>query len=525
MPRRGPPVIRQADEWRQSTFRHDDTVDDKNRRWRRVARYLNRVKTLAADDLLPQEPTEELMHITLRCIECWKDLENKLEVEEKWREEDWENFPNVADADMLECYLEHAVESERISFRKDAAVIVEYYERHPREGHAFGQEAHLRFNTTSNRINGRSERVRKAKPLLMGEGWSKRALDVANLAVNMGLRATDALEIRRECVEVEDAADGAVKILVRSNGKDQDKEDRLLELRCGCRMFDELLKSKSKLRSTCVCQLGGGAASGSLATRVAAMFPITEDEFRTAMARGGGTMHSARRTAMVALTVAAQEGGLYFNTDELCRQLAWGSEGEMRGYTWYASEFARLPLVFPTSLFAVMKSNPGCINAKRLQYITSYEVEVPRQTRGGIMVSRQARTHTLPDVPLDVAALPLSERRTSLPLGVSRLQSGVLPTGSNARFPGHQIVPKPAGTFAGGLLGGIRRAALAAARGQTEDDVLDTLDTGDAGGGSSASGTGGDGGAPDVPMKRRRGRPCKGEEAPKAAFPKKRKLE
>ncbi len=517
---------REDDEWYGSTFRQDGTVDDKNRRWRRCAKFIERVKGLVKEGRMPAEDNEELESITYRAMQAWRRAERCLVVFQRWGKEQFDLCKNAANYDLLEAYAEHMVEGERLSFRKDISVINEYYERHPEECVAFDADARDRLATTSNRINGRTERISKAKPLLDAKGWDDRLRDIALVAVNLGLRSVDALAVRSNNVQVEGGRDGEVRILIRSNGKSEDKADRTVSLRCGCAEFQSFMQEKTTMRNCCICGVRKTAAGETLAQRIAGIFPIRERELRDAMGYGGGTMHSARRTAMIGLTIATQECGLYVHTPSICRALAWGEEAEMKQYTHYAREYARLPVMFPSSLFATTRSVKGYVGAKRLQYIETYEVEVPRQTKKGIMTSKQVRQRILGDVPWAETAKKLADR-TSYPLGGTTALQGVLTAGEKGPSLVRPGAPPVNGFFANGLRGGIQRAASGRPAAGGDLGLLDSIIAENASSAASSSAQAGKAapaaGAPAGGVKRRPGRPKKGEENPDG--PKRRRKE
>ncbi len=74
--------------------------------------------------------------------------------------------PNVANPKLVESYLEIAVASDRLSYRKDLSAILEFYERRDYLAIALGDRAMNRLEKRANKLQNRSNELAKAKPLL-----------------------------------------------------------------------------------------------------------------------------------------------------------------------------------------------------------------------------------------------------------------------------------------------------------------------------------------------------------------------
>ncbi len=350
--------------------------------------------------------------------------------------------------------------------------------------------------------------------------------NIAAVAVNLGLRAVDALAVRSSSAQAQQGKAGEARVLIRSNGKSEDKADRLVELACGCKDLDHLVGRKTTLVNCCLCKIKHRDRKASISEKLRSVLPIGEGELRAAMGAGGGTLHSARRTALIGLTIAAQECDLFFHAPTICHHLAWGDEAEMKGYTHFARDYARLPVMFATSLFATTRATAGRVGARRVNYIDTHEVEVSRQTKKGIMTTKQVRQRVLPRLPIAETQKDAAGR-TSYPLGGKALQ-GVLTAGERAPDTAHLVAPDIPSFFAGGLRGGVRRGVQLRAGGRTDQDTLDALiserPAAAAATSSSSSSAAASGGmAPIGAGKRRPGRPKKGEENPDG--PKRRRKE
>ncbi len=526
MPRKKQAVL-EDDPWKYSTFRQPGTVEDKNRRWKRCRDFLQCIKGLVEREQLPREPNAELEEIVFRAMESWRRTERHLRIVRGWGGQHFALFPNAASYDMLEGYAETMVEEERLSFRKDVSVIIEHYERNKDEAVHFDAEARDRLASTANRVNGRPERINKAKALIDPGNLSDRMHNIAAVAVDLGLRAVDVLAVQSSNAQAQQGNAGEARVLIRSNGKAEDKADRLAGLACGRRDFEGLVGDKTTLVNCCLCKIRHKDRKASISDKLRSVLPIGESELRTAMGLGGGALHSARRTALIGLTIAAQGRNLFFHAPTICHHLAWGDEAEMKGYTHFARDYARLPVMFATSLFATTRATAGCVGARRMNYIDTHEVEVSRQTKKGIMTTKQVRQRVLPHLPVAETQKKVADR-TSYPLGGRALQ-GVLTAGERAPDTAHLVAPDMPTFFAGGLRGGVRRGVQLRAGGRTDQDTLDALISerpaarAAATSSSSSSAAASGGMAPIGAGKRRPGRPKKGEENPDG--PKRRRKE